>query len=137
MLYPDASLVLAAVLRERHSEAALAALAVQEELAASEWLLTEVASALGIKRRAGALSASDRDRAFAACTDIIAASATMLPVTGGYCRRAAEMIEKSNFRAGVALHLAIAAAHGATVLTLDRKMAEAGQALGLGTRLLG
>ena len=39
-------------------------------------------------------------------------------------------------RAGDALHLATASEHGATVHTLDRRLAEAGPVLGVPTRLL-
>jgi len=38
-------------------------------------------------------------------------------------------------RAGDALHLAIAAEHGATLCTLDRRLADAGGALGVKTLL--
>ena len=39
-------------------------------------------------------------------------------------------------RAGDALHLAICADHGATLCTLDRRLAEAGPALGVKATLL-
>ena len=39
-------------------------------------------------------------------------------------------------RAGDALHLAICADHGATLCTLDRRLSEAGPALGVRTMLL-
>jgi uncharacterized protein len=39
-------------------------------------------------------------------------------------------------RAGDALHLAICADHGATLCTLDRRLSEAGPALGVKTILL-
>jgi predicted nucleic acid-binding protein len=39
-------------------------------------------------------------------------------------------------RAGDALHLAIASQHGATVYTLDQRIAEAGPALGVSAQLL-
>jgi len=39
-------------------------------------------------------------------------------------------------RAGDALHLAICADHGATLCTLDRRLGEAGPALGVKTTLL-
>jgi predicted nucleic acid-binding protein len=40
-------------------------------------------------------------------------------------------------RAGDALHLAIASEHGATVYTLDRRLADAGPAVGVPTSLWG
>jgi uncharacterized protein len=39
-------------------------------------------------------------------------------------------------RAGDALHLAICASHGATLCTLDRRLGDAGSALGIKTILL-
>ena len=40
-----------------------------------------------------------------------------------------------SLRAGEALHLATASEHGATVYTLDRRLAEAGPMLGVPTKL--
>ncbi|WP_413776276.1 PIN domain-containing protein [Providencia rettgeri] len=42
----------------------------------------------------------------------------------------------SGVRAGDALHLAVAIHHGATIYTLDRKFAEAGENMGAMTKLL-
>jgi len=44
--------------------------------------------------------------------------------------------QKLGLRAGDALHLAVAASHGASVHTLDRRLAEAGPALGISTWLV-
>jgi len=69
---------------------------------------------------------------------LVAESFTVLPVTGGQFRAAARFADQHTLglRAGDALHLAVASEHGATVHTLDRRLAEAGPALGVPTQLL-
>lgn len=136
MLYADASVLLATVLEENNSALAGKLLSDADELAASEWLVAEIASALGIKERRGDVSMRTKMIAFSACRSTLATGATMLPVTDATCRMATSYIERVKLRGGDALHLAIAAMHDATLWTLDRSMAEAGQQLGLGTQLL-
>ena len=53
-------------------------------------------------------------------------------------RAAAKFVDQHGLglRAGDALHLATASEHGATVHTLDLRLAEAGPALGVPTQLL-
>jgi predicted nucleic acid-binding protein len=62
----------------------------------------------------------------------------VLGVTGGQFRTAAKFADQHalGLRAGDALHLAVASEHGATVHTLDRRLAEAGPALGVPAQLL-
>ncbi len=65
-------------------------------------------------------------------------SFTVLAVTRAQFRAAARLADKHSLelRAGDALHLATASAHGATVHTLDQRLGEAGPALGVPTLLL-
>jgi predicted nucleic acid-binding protein len=67
-----------------------------------------------------------------------AESFTVLPVTGGQFRAAAKFADQHvlGLQAGDALHLAIASEHGAAVHTLDRRLADAGPALGVPAQLL-
>ena len=69
---------------------------------------------------------------------LIAESFTVLRVASGQFRAAARFADQHalGLRAGDALHLAIASDHGATVHTLDQRLAEAGPALGVPTALL-
>jgi len=62
----------------------------------------------------------------------------VLAVSRARFRKAASFAEnhKLALRGGDALHLAIAAHHGATLCTLDRRLSEAGSALGVKTILL-
>jgi predicted nucleic acid-binding protein len=67
-----------------------------------------------------------------------AESFTVRAITGAHFRIAARFVDQHGLglRAGDALHLAAASEHGATVHTLDRRMAEAGPVLGVPTQLL-
>ena len=56
MIYLDASVLLGAVLNEARSELARSVLTSGEQLAGSEWLVTEIASALVSKDRFGQLA---------------------------------------------------------------------------------
>jgi predicted nucleic acid-binding protein len=69
---------------------------------------------------------------------LVAESFTVLGVTGGQFRAAAKFADQHllGLRAGDALHLAIASEHGATVHTLDQRLAAAGPTLGVQTQLL-
>ena len=69
---------------------------------------------------------------------LIAESFTVLSVTGAQFRAAARFADQYalGLRAGDALHLAIASEQGATVHTLDQRLADAGPALGIPARLL-
>ena len=65
-------------------------------------------------------------------------SLTVLPISGLQFRTAARFADHYalGLRAGDALHLAICADHGVTLCTLDRRLSEAGPALGVKTMLL-
>ena len=67
-----------------------------------------------------------------------AESFTVLPVGPAMFRTAARFVDQHQLalRAGDALHLAAASDIGATVHTLDRRLFEAGPALGVPTQLL-
>jgi predicted nucleic acid-binding protein len=69
---------------------------------------------------------------------LVAESFTVLSVTGGHFRAAAKFVDQHTLglRAGDALHLATASERGATVHTLDQRLAEAGPALGIATKLV-
>lgn len=137
--YPDVSVLLASLLDEPSTDIALELLAGPDiTLVTSEWALTEMAPALGIKQRAGHILHADRDRVLANARKLTVDSFDFHAVTAAHCRVATSLIERSPapLRGGDALNLAIAADAGATLWTLDRRMAEAGQALYLDARLL-
>lgn len=80
----------------------------------------------------------DYEKGLAMFNKLVAESFTVLGVSGVQFRAAAKFADQRmlGLRAGDALHLAIASEHGATVHTLDQRLAEAGRALDVATQVL-
>lgn len=134
-LYLDTSAVVALLTDEPAATRVQAALQGHEAegLAVSSWVVTEVSSALSLKIRIGDLTIDSRADALAHWQSLRDESLIELPVDQEAFEAAAHFSSRHDLalRAGDALHLAVAAAHGCTLATLDERMARAAPELGV------
>ena len=133
--YLDTSVIVAALTREDSTPATLSWFDQQRDadLLISEWVRTEVSSALSIKLRTGQIDLQQRARAMSEFSQLCIDSFTTLAVTTENFRAAARFADQHGLglRASDALHLAIASDHGATLCTRDRRLIDASAALAI------
>ena len=129
MRYLDPSLAVSLITHESFTAAAQQWLAAQppEQVAVSDWVITEVSSALSIKQRTGDLDEAARRRAQSTFDVLVLDSTTVLDVPRECFARAAEMAgrAKLGLRSDDALHLAVAQHYGAQMCTRDERQAHA------------
>ena len=133
--YVDTSVLVAALTNELATPRVQRWLGKRDpgELAISEWVATEFSSALSIKLSSGEIDSDERAAALAAFVRMRTESLFDLSISAAQFRAPARFADqhKLGLRAGDALHLAIASGHGATVATLDKRLAHAALALGV------
>jgi len=139
MLYLDTSILVAAVSREASTPRVLAWLGKlsdglsDADLVATDWSLTEVASALSWKLRMGTITLAEQTAARAGFSTLVSDQLQILQVERADFSAASRMVERRDMamRAPDALHLAVAGRNGAAFATLDRLQEAAARAAGL------
>ena len=136
MVYLDTSFVAPLVIAEGTSDAVEAAVLKLKagELTTSLWTQVELASLVARKVRMGELSVPEAVAVRREFERVLGESFDMLLPAAADFATASKYLEtpKTGLRAGDALHLAIAANHGARkILSLDRGFLEAGRRLKL------
>ncbi len=138
--YFDTSVLVAAYTAELNSERLIVWMKglAGIEIAISQWTRVEFSSALSIKVRTRQITTELRtevEQRFAAIADSSYLELPFAPdefaIAARWCAR-----HETGLRAGDALHLAIASRNEATLCTLDRKLHEAGEMLGIQTLLV-
>ena len=128
MIYVDTSVLVALYTREGKSAAvARWYAACTDELVSATWCVTEFASALGIKRRTGQLTADESRMAWSQFERMCANDLQLLPIEPATFHRAAILTVdiENGLRAGDALHLAAALdAKAKSIATLDEILAK-------------
>ena len=139
MFYVDTNILVSALTPETaRREARQWLLAHQMTSFVSDWVIAEFSRSLSVKSRYSDFSEADRFRARVGLKRYLEASLAVLPVGRDDFRVAADFCEdpELGLRAGDALHLAIASAHGLTMITRDHGMARAARQLGLPATLM-
>jgi len=140
MLYLDASVLVPMVALEVHTTRVQAWLAsrARDQLCTSAWADIEVAAALAAKVRAGALTEVTKREADRLYVETTGRTFRRLEVGEVQMREALRLAQMGapGLRGADALHLGVAHSQGATLCTLDKRQADAGEGLGVAVERL-
>ena len=135
MIYLDTSVVVPIFVPEAASEAISAWLEIPgKTLVSADWILTEFASALGIKVRRGEMTQKHAGSVWDSFEIFSSSGLRLVPVTRSAFVSGAALIRSAAgvLRAGDALHLAMALEVGATTIaTADEQLGHSASAQGL------
>lgn len=134
LLYLDTSALVPLFVREPATDRMRGFLREREpgSLAISLWVATEFASALALKLRTGNLDEDSYTEAMAQWRRFRDGLST-IEIADAHFEDAARICQRRDLalRAGDALHLAVAAAHGCALATLDDRLLKAAPELGV------
>jgi Predicted nucleic acid-binding protein, contains PIN domain len=140
MVYVDTSIIVALLTNEDSAPQVLRWLKQQPSgsLHVSGWTVTEFSSALALKIRTKQIDPEQRQTALAAFNRLRSRSLHTLPLSASHYLAAARFCDREELglRAGDSLHVAVAMQAGLPLATLDVKLAEACEAIGLSSELL-
>lgn len=135
MHYVDTSAIVAALTGEPQSERIWNWLSSQTEgdVAISPWVVSELSSALAMKIRSGVITVEQRAQIFSNWHQLLEDGLLTLPISTAHFETAARFADRHELRlrAADALHLAVAADAGCTLVTLDETMAAAAPHVGV------
>ena len=141
MIYCDTSLLVSALTVEADSVKVQRWLAKQEAaaLCISGWVVTEFSSAVALKLRRGELTRDDAALALTNWRSLQQDRLITIPVPSEAFNLAARFCDMPTpgLRAGDALHLAVASLGGRTLATLDERMRDGAEAVGVRVDLIG
>jgi uncharacterized protein len=141
MFYLDTSFVVSAFSAEPETVRCQLWLAenVDADLLISDWVNTEFSSAVSLKIRTKEISVEDRSEIVMRWSKAAANNFSAIDIVAGHFQTAARMADNYNLalRAGDALHIAIAQSVGASLVTLDTRMALASLELGVPVAAIG
>jgi uncharacterized protein len=139
-LYLDTSVLVSAHTDEARTKDVQAWLGKQKTgaLTIRDWVIAEFSAALAKKQRVGEIDGTYRAHALLEFNRTFLSAVGLLEVRSSDFRAAAHYSNQYalGLRAADALHLAIASGHGASLHTLDDRLAKAGLTLGVQTVLL-
>lgn len=139
-LYVDTSLLVAWMTTEQRTAQAQAWFEQRApgEVSISDWTITEFSAALSRKVRSDRLTVDEKIGALDSFREMSANTLVVRPAERLHFQRAALFADvyRSGLRSGDALHLALAAHFHDRLVTLDKRQAEAAEALGVASLLL-